>query len=166
MSQPAVPSQSPVGPSAKSPGSQKLWLPVVILIGFLFGELIAYVSAEPQPPAGIGGRGGFGTPGTFNQFPRFYSTPLVQFHIVLTTISIALLVTLVVVYVKMYIETKANFSLGLVIVLLALLIEALLSYPLIVGFMGTIYLGPGLSSQFADVFTVCAYAVFLYLSLE
>jgi hypothetical protein len=50
--------------------------------------------------------------------------------------------------------------------LLALLVEALVSYPLLIGYYGPVSLEPGLSSPSADVFTVCAYAVFLYLSLE
>jgi hypothetical protein len=159
MSEPEVP---PAAPERRS-GRQKLWVPVVILVGLLLGEIISYFSTQPETVQ-FGGPG-YG-PGGFNQFPHFNSDPQIQFHIVLTTVSIALLVALVVVYVRMYVETKANFSLGLVVVLFALLLQALLSYPLLIGFIGTVNLGPGLSSQFADVFTVCAYAVFLYLSLE
>jgi hypothetical protein len=66
----------------------------------------------------------------------------------------------------MYVQTRASFSLGLVVMLLALLVEALVSYPLFIGYYGQVSLEPGLSSPSADIFTVCAYAVFLYLSLE
>jgi len=163
VSQPGVPPAE----AKRSSHGQKLWVPLIILVGFLLGEFVSYFSTVPEPPerGGPSLGQGFG-PGGFNQFPRFYNDPLIQFHIVLTTISIVLLVSLVVVYIRVYLETKANFSLGLVLVLFALLVQALLSYPLVIGFIGTVYLGPGLSSQFADVFTVCAYAIFLYLSLE
>jgi len=169
MSQPETPpaasSKPGVPPSAsrKGPSLQKLWVPVVIIVGFLLGEVISYYSTEPEiPPCPAFGCQHFG----FNEFPHFENVPTVQFHIVLTTMSVALLVALVVVYARMFAETRANFSLGLVIVLFALLLQALLSYPIVIGFIGTVNLGPGLSSQFADVFTVCAYALFLYLSLE
>lgn len=160
MSQTEVPTLSPKGRT----GLQKLWVPIVVIIGLLLGEVISYFSTVPQEvcygfPIGC-------SPGGFNHFPHFSSNAPTQFHIVLTTVSMALLVALVVVYVRMYVETKANFALGLVVVLFALLLEALLSYPLLLGLIGTVNLGPGLSSQFADVFTVCAYAIFLYLSLE
>jgi hypothetical protein len=76
------------------------------------------------------------------------------------------LVALVVVYVKMYRETKANFSLGLVIMLGALLLHSLISYPLLLVREGQIPIGPGEFLSTADIFMVVAYAVFLYLSLE
>ncbi len=173
MSQPEVnPPAPPVQPSPQDRmglSRQKLWVPIVLIVGFLLGEAISYLSTQPQPACfgGFPGEGGpCGGQFGFNRFPRFTDDPTIQFHIILTTISIALLVALVVVYVRMYMETKANFSLGLVVVLFALLVQALLSYPLVIGFIGVVYLGPGLSSQFADVFTLCAYIVFLYLSLE
>jgi len=160
---------APRDEKGKHPSRQKLWVPLIVAFGFILGELVSYFSTEPE----FGCRGfdyGPGAfncgPGGFDQFPHFENDPLIQFHIVLTTMAIVLLMSLVVVYARVYGETKANFALGLVVVLFALLLEALLSYPLVVGFMGTLTLGPGLSSQFADVFTVCAYAIFLYLSLE
>jgi hypothetical protein len=169
MSQPETPPQTASQPDAqptvsrKGPSLQKLWVPVVIIIGFLLGEVISYYSTETEQISCYGLRC---PPFGFGQFPHFENDPTIQFHIVLTTISIALLVALLLVYVRMYAETKANFSLGLVVVLFALLLQALLSYPIVIGFIGSVNLGPGLSSQFADVFTVCAYAIFLYLSLE
>lgn len=140
---------------------------MVVLIGLALGELISYYSTEAEGVC-YGGPPGFPGCGPFSiyRFPRFENDPPIQFHIVVTTVSIALLVALVVVYIRMYIETKAYFALGLVVVLLALLVQGLLSYPIVAGFIGNVALGPGLSSEVADVFTVCAYTVFLYLSLE
>jgi hypothetical protein len=137
---------------------QKLWVPLVIIIGVVIGEAISYVTTSSQeygPP-----------PGRFGYFPHFQTDPLLEFHIILTTVEVALLISLVVIYVRMYSQTRASFSLGLVVVLVALLVQTLLSYPLFIGYYGTVSLEPGLSSPSADIFTVCAYAVFLYLSLE
>lgn len=76
----------------------------------------------------------------------------------------ALLVALIIVYARTYLQTKANFILGLLVVLFALLLQALLTYPVILeletGFAIEVF------SPVADVFTIIAYTVFLYLSLE
>lgn len=140
---------------------QKIWVPLVIVIGLAIGELISYISESSQefeqPPPG---RFGFG------YFPHLQSDPTLQLHIVLTTIEVALLISLVVIYIRMYVQTRASFSLGLVVVLVALLVQSLLSYPVFISYYGPVSLQPGLSSPTADIIAVCAYAVFLYLSLE
>jgi hypothetical protein len=51
-----------------------------------------------------------------------------MFHVVLSTVGITLLVSLVTVYTKTYWETHARFSLGLVVVLLALLMQLFVQY--------------------------------------
>jgi hypothetical protein len=84
---------------------------------------------------------------------------------VFTTIEVALLISLLVIYLRTYAETRARFALGLVVVLGAFLVQALLSYPLVAGLLGPVNMGPGLSSQISDVVTICAYTIFLYLSL-
>ncbi len=145
-------------PPKKHSYMQKLWVPVVIVIGLAIGESISILSTSA---------GEYGPPrGEFGYFPHFQTDPVLQTHIVLTTVEVALLLALMTIYVRMYVQTRASFSLGLIVMLLALLVEALVSYPLLIGYYGPVSLEPGLSSPSADVFTVCAYAVFLYLSLE
>jgi hypothetical protein len=73
--------------------------------------------------------------------------------------------SLVIVYLKVYSETRANFALGLVIVLSALLLQTVFSYPLVLGTQRVI-LVPGILTLLADFLTIGAYTVFLYLSLE
>lgn len=138
---------------------QKLWVPVVLVIGLILGEVISLTTTVQQPPFYFGG----GPPFFFHNFP---TSPLFQYHIILTTVEVALLIALVVIYGKMYLETKANFALGLVVVLFALLVQALLAYPIVDSIFGTPTIEPGFSSWGADVFAVCAYTLFLYLSLE
>ena len=149
--------ESPVEPPKKPSYIQKLWVPVVIIIGLVLGEAISYVTVSTEE---------YGPPEGFFGFPHFRIDPTLQVHVVLTTVEVSLLVALFVIYVRMYAQTRANFALGLVIMLIALLVQALLSYPLIIGYYGPVYLEPGLSSPSADILTVCAYTVFLYLSLE
>jgi len=85
---------------------------------------------------------------------------------VLSTTAIGLMSALLVVYVKTYEQTKAKFALGLVMVLSALLVQGLLSSPLLFGAFGHSMglLGPFL--MIADGFKLVAFTVFLYLSLQ
>lgn len=159
--EPAPPEAPQAAPQATPRQSyqQKLWVPIVLLVGLVAGELISLAVTTETPQYRFGG----GPPFFFHNFP---TDPLFQFHIVLTTINVALLVSLVVVYGKMYTETRANFALGLVVVLFALLVQAVLTYPIFDSLIGPPTIEPGLSSLAADVFTICAYTLFLYLSLE
>ncbi len=133
----------------------KIWVVIVLLVGLIWGILISDLATQPREV-----RLGF-----FRGVPYFNPEPSIRLHVVLTTMEVALLVALVVVYLKVYSETKANFSLGLVVVLGALLLQTVLSYPLILGLEGVILL-PGRLTTLADILTLSAYTVFLYLSLE
>jgi hypothetical protein len=147
INQPAVePKKSMVG---------KLWVVIVLLVGLVSGVLLSDLATLPDES-----RAPF-----FRGVPLFNPDPSIRLHIVLTTVEVALLVSLVIVYLKVYSETKANFALGLVIVLAALLLQTVFSYPLVLGTAGVI-LVPGLLTTLADFLTIGAYAVFLYLSLE
>jgi hypothetical protein len=147
IDQPAVePKKSRVG---------KLWVLVVLLAGLVAGVLLSDLATLPDE---------FRQP-FFRGVPVFNPDPSIRLHIVLTTVEVALLVSLVIVYLKIYSETRANFALGLVIVLAALLLQTVFSYPLVLGTEGVI-LVPGLLTTLADFLTIGAYSVFLYLSLE
>lgn len=141
-----------------------LWVFVVILVGAVIGILSFLLIA---PHLALSGRG---------LFPPFLSSDyimqiftLVAEHIILSTVSIALLVSLVVVYSRIYAQTKANFALGIFIVLLALLFEEVLNYPILELLTSGLPVDQLFSSPLptlADMLTIVAYGVFLYLSLE
>lgn len=133
-------------------GPTRLWVPFVLAVGILVGVFLSYFVPIPY---------GFGRLGFVDQFRN-----LILLHTILTTVSISLLVALVIVYLRIYAGTRARFALGILVVMFALLIQSLFSYPLLLGFVGriSIVFGPYLSS--ADLFTIAAYTVFLYLSLE
>ena len=133
----------------------KLWVVVVLLVGLIGGILVSDVATLPEVER----------PRLFEQVPVFNPDPSIRLHIVVTTIEVVLLVALVMVYLKVYAETRANFALGLVVVLSALFLQTLFSYPLLLGTRGVIFI-PGLLTLLADFLTLGAYAVFLYLSLE
>jgi hypothetical protein len=145
--------------------SPALWVLFVILLGALVGVLsyVLVINTFSYYPFMF--RGPPGPEG--NGFAVFAS--YLAFHIILSTVSIALLLALIAVYTRTYAKTHASFILGLLVVLLALLIQNLVSYPLLNPFINIEPLDLtkfGLASPVADVFTIIAYTVFLYLSLE
>lgn len=140
-------------PAVGKKGPTKLWLPVVLVVGVLVGLALSYLVPEPFF---IGPGPGFAD--------RFRDA--IVLHMILSTVSISLLVALIVIYLKVYAETGARFALGILVVMLALLMESLFQYPLLLGLYAgyPVTFGPFLSS--ADLFTIAAYTIFLYLSLE
>jgi hypothetical protein len=147
--------QPVVAPKRSSTG--KLWVPVVLLVGLVVGVLLADLSTQPTQE-----RAPF-----FRQFPPVFNPdPTIRLHVILTTVEVTLLIALVVVYLRVYNETRANFALGLVIVLGALFLQTVFSYPLVVGLQGPVLFVRGSLPTLSDVLEICAYTVFLYLSLE
>jgi hypothetical protein len=137
----------------------KVWVPVILVIAVLLGLVMA--ETIPSPPT----------------CPYGYQCPPVYFfllsvhqaltlHVILSTIEMVLLVSLIAVYVKVYMETRAIFSLGLVIVLAAMTVYSFLSYPLVVNNVASTVYGSGLFFPYKDLLVIIAYTVFLYLSLE
>lgn len=149
-------SESPVE-QKKSRSSIKLLVPIILLLGAVFG-LISALDLQAEFP-----RVGFGPPLPYQMFGPY---EYLQYHIVLSTISLALLLALIIVYAHSYVKTRANFLLGLLVVLFALLLQGLIQDPLLHLFMnGTVEID-SFYSWVSDVFTIVAYSVFLYLSLE
>jgi hypothetical protein len=155
----AEPSQAAEQSSERGTHVGKVWVPVILVLAVLLGLVLA--ETIPSPPV----------------CPSGYYCPPVYFyllsvhgalmlHVILSTIEIVLLVSLVAIYVKVYAETRANFSLGLIIVLGALSVHSFLSFPLVVNEIEPILYGSGLFFPYTDLLTIIAYSVFLYLSIE
>jgi NADH:ubiquinone oxidoreductase subunit 2 (subunit N) len=87
---------------------------------------------------------------------------------VLSSVNSILLTILFVIYLEIYQKTKAEFSLGLLIFTMALLIYSITSNPLIHGFAGFRLSGAGLGpfTMLPDLFTCIASAILLYLSRQ
>ena len=144
--------------------ASRLWVPVVLLIGAVLG-FACYVYLFYMTPLVI--ILGSPPPTRFVGSFLFGRLAFLQFHIILSTISISLLVALLVVYARTYVGTKANFILGLVIVLFALLLQSLTQYPLLHELVNNYAIeSVTFYSPVSDIFTIVAYTVFLYLSLE
>jgi len=139
-------------PQKTKTGPARLLVPLVLLVGALAGVALSYTIPLPF---------GFGPFPPFTEFRN-----LIMVHMVLSTVIISLQIALVIVYLKVYAETGARFALGILVVMSALLLQSLFQYPLLLGFVGRtpVEFGPYLSA--ADLFTIAAYTIFLYLSLD
>ena len=83
---------------------------------------------------------------------------------VLASVNAFLLVSISVIYLKVYNETGLEFSLGLVIFSVALLFYALTSNPLLVRYAGFMGSGLGPFAMLPDLFTCIASITLLYLT--
>lgn len=92
-------------------------------------------------------------------YPIYYTSKAV-----LASVNAFLLVTLTSIYLKVYNDTGLEFSLGLVIFSVALLLYSIVSNPLLVGAMG--YRGSGLGpfAMLPDLFTCIASFTLLKIS--
>ena len=134
-------------------GGARMWVPVVLVAGVVAGILLSALPTSQTLPPGHGHGWGF----------RF-TTPE-DADVILSTVSIALLVALLVVYLRIYRETKAGFSLGLAAVFFTLLLESVLTSPLVYGAFGQTSDGLGTFLLIADVLKIAAFTALLYLSL-
>jgi hypothetical protein len=152
----AEPCQTAKQSSEKGTQISKVWVPVILVLAVLLGLVLAETITVPAvcPP---------GYPPC--SFFLLSIQRALMLHVILSTIEIVLLVSLVAVYIKVYAETRANFSLGLIIVLGALFVHSVLSFPLVVNEVGQTLFGSGLFFPYTDLLTIIAYSVFLYLSL-
>jgi hypothetical protein len=85
---------------------------------------------------------------------------------VVTFVNIALLLLLLGIYVDIYRHLKSNFTAGLVLLILVLLMNALTSNPLLFLRIGNPMVGFGEGFIIPDLFTTIALIVLFYLSLE
>lgn len=85
---------------------------------------------------------------------------------VLSSVNSILLVILLTMYIGIYRKTRSEFSIGLVIFSMALLLYSLTSNPLIHRLAGFRIAGLGPFTMLPDLFTLIASAVLLYLSRQ
>jgi hypothetical protein len=143
--------QSPLPKARKV--SPAVWVGLTLAIGIAAGLALSLLAPVPGP--GPGPR----PPGM-----RFDTHA--DFDVLLSTVSVALLSALVLVYLRTFRETRANFALGLVVVLFALLLESLVASPVLIGAFGHPFGALATFFLIADIFKSAAFAVFLYLSLQ
>ena len=85
---------------------------------------------------------------------------------VLSTVNATLLVLLMVTYIDIYKKVKSEFTIGLLIFSMILLLYALVSNPLMQSIFGFWGVGLGPFAMLPDLFTCLALAVLLYLTMK
>ncbi|PVX23489.1 MAG: hypothetical protein CW716_12060 [Candidatus Bathyarchaeum sp.] len=84
----------------------------------------------------------------------------------LSTINATLLVLLLATYIDLYRKLKSEFTLGLILFSLILLLYAISSNPLLQQFFGYWGIGLGPFAMLPDLFTTFALVVLLYLTMK
>jgi hypothetical protein len=112
--------------------------------------------------------GAIGPPNDFN-YPRFRQN--LDFYlnakIVISFVNIVLACSLLVVYVDLVRKVKSSFTVGLILMTVALLLYAITSNPVIHALFGFRFLGgEGPFTMIADIFASAALFILLWLSLE
>lgn len=130
--------------------SPAAWTIIVLAVGLALGALLA-VAPRPRGPG----------PGPGSAFET-----LDDLDAILSTVALTFLVALLLVYARTFNDTGARFALGLIVVLAALLFQALLTSPFLFGIFGHRLGGLGPFVLVADAFKAVAFSVFLYLSLQ
>src|SRR5437867_7084494 len=126
--------------------SPTVWMLLTIGIGLVLGIVIDSL-----------------IPRTMSRRPLFVETDYIDIPV--STVELSFLVALLYIYNRTYSETRARFAVGVIVVLIALLFQAILTSSVFYFVMG----GSHLSGPFtlaADVAETAAFGVFLYLGLE
>jgi hypothetical protein len=87
-------------------------------------------------------------------------------YTIISTLNIALLVLLTTVYVDIYIKTRSQFTIGLIIFALVFLVKDLTSSPLITSLLGFRAYGLGPFEFLPGLFECFALSILLYLSIK
>ncbi|MBI5000159.1 MAG: hypothetical protein HZB92_01325 [Euryarchaeota archaeon] len=85
---------------------------------------------------------------------------------VITTVNLTLSAILIFIYISIYRKTKSEFTVSLIVVMMALFLYALLSNPLIPMLFGYRLFGMGLFTMLPELFTTIALVALLYISLK
>ena len=87
-------------------------------------------------------------------------------YTIISTLNIALLVLLTTSYIDIYIKTRSQFTIGLIIFALVFLVKDLTSSPLITSLLGFRAYGLGPFEFLPGLFECFALAILLYLSIK
>ena len=103
--------------------------------------------------------------GPFQEIPQdiefFYTA-----NTVVSTVNVTLSVFLLITYIGIYRKTRSDFTIGLIIFSLVILLNALASNPFVMLAFGYRQFGLGPFALLPDLFTFVSLVVLLYLSLK
>lgn len=138
----------------------KFGLIIAILVSVaIFAAFWVVIESRPQFP-GLQQRG---APPSFipGDLEFFYAA-----FTIISTINIALLVILTLIYFNIYVKTRSQFTIGLIIFALVFLVKDLTSSPLITSLLGFRAYGLGPFEFLPGLFEFFALSILLYLSIK
>jgi len=147
----------------------KIWIIfAILLVVAVLSDFLATQNA-PSPPTSIFEPRQL--PFDRFNFDRYYSVMgdielFYKVKTVLSTINATLLVFLLATYIGIYKKLQSEFTIGLIIFSLILLLYALSSNPLLQWLFGFRAFGLGPFAMLPDLFTTLALAVLLYLTMK
>jgi hypothetical protein len=137
----------------------KIWIIVaIVLVVAALADFLAIQSVPSQPTSIFEPRPHFDILGDIELFYKIKT--------ILSSINATLLVLLLATYVNMYKRIQSEFTLGLIVFSLILLLYALSSNPLLQWLFGYRAFGLGPFAMLPDMFTTLALAVLLYLTMK
>ncbi len=148
----------------------KIWIILaIVLVVAALADFLAMQNAPSPSPSVFDPRLPFGS---FNfEVDRYYSYTgdievFYKIKTILSSINATLLVLLLATYVDMYKKIQSEFTFGLIVFSLILLLYALSSNPLLQWLFGYRAFGLGPFAMLPDMFTTLALAVLLYLTMK
>jgi hypothetical protein len=130
-----------------------LLLPIFILAGLIAALLAASILYSPiqKPPQ-------YFTPYDFEFF--YYA------HAIISTVNIALLIVLSIIFISVYRKTRSEFAFGLIVFGFAFLLKDIVSSPFMAGIFSFAASGLGPFIVLPDIFELAALSVLLYMNLK
>lgn len=132
-------------------------IPILILVGLMaafWAAATLYAPLEVRLP-----------PGTHHliryDFEFFYFA-----HAIISTINVALLIILLIMFISVYRKTKSEFSFGLIIFGFAFLLKDIVSSPFMVSVFSFYASGLGPFIVLPDIFEFAALTALLYLNIK
>jgi hypothetical protein len=98
--------------------------------------------------------------------PREVEAPFLTLKVVVSFVNITIILPLLYTYTKLYLETKTEFTLSLITVIMVLFIYAVTSNPLLHIIFGFYVVGLGPFAILPDICATIALLVLFHLSLE
>ena len=137
----------------------KIWIILaILLVVAALSDFLAIQNTPSKPTSIFDPRLPFDIMGDIELFYKIKT--------ILTSINATLLVLLLATYVDMYKKIQSEFTIGLIVFSLILLLYALSANPLLQWLFGYRAFGLGPFAMLPDLFTTLALAVLLYLTMK
>lgn len=138
--------------------NMKYWIILVTVLAFALITAFWTANWRPPPPESWARRAPRIVPGDMELYYTLKS--------VISTINVTLAFFLLAIYVDIYRKTSSEFTIGLIVFSIVILLNAITSHPLVHRIFGFWAVGLGPFAMLPELFTLIALIVLLYLSFK